>query len=418
MEKKMNKLMLAILIIPVILSCETTDSILNKKSISSNDLYIPSELPNVPDNSGNIPAESDDVIYVSNVEELEATVNLTKKGNCTVIIKDGVYILDSSLFLTGNNLTYRSESGMRENVIISGGMSKKGSGGINSIFQISGNNFTLRDMSLGRSKNHGVQILGEYDNAADHCYISNVCFFDIKEQMIKGSWNSSKPGNHADFGIVEYCLFEYTAGQAYQYSCGGIDVHRGQNWRVKGNIFKNIKSPEGRLSEGAVHFWNHSDGTIVKNNKIYNCDRGIIFGMDGSPHYNGIIMNNMIHVTVDAGIYICESVNTKVYNNTVYNESGYPNSIEYRFYCDGTVIANNFTNRAIYARDGADACLQSNLITPDLTYFKNHQSGDLHITGLAEKAINKGISLPEVIEDVDLQSRVNSLYDIGADEVL
>lgn len=52
-------------------------------------------------------------IVVSSVDELIATVSSTKAGDTEVVIKDGVYVLPSSLYLTGDHLCYRSESGRR-----------------------------------------------------------------------------------------------------------------------------------------------------------------------------------------------------------------------------------------------------------------------------------------------------------------
>ena len=303
--------------------------------------------------------EQDDVIVVSNVNELMATEQSTKRGNVTVLIKDGTYQMPRGLWLTGSNITYKSFSGNRDNVVL------KGSFKISHVFWITNDNVTIQDLTLGEVNNHGIQIHSELD--ADNANIKNVRFYDIKEQMLKGSGASTQV--YSDNCIVEDCLFEFTSGKAFQYYSGGIDVHKGKNWVVRNNEFRNIQTLSGSLTEGAIHFWNSSEGTIIEGNKIFNCDRGIMLGLDNSPHYGGLVINNFIHVSRDVGIYLCQAQRAKVYNNTVFNDSNYPNSIEYRFTTTGTEIINNLTNKAIASRNGGTALVENNIINSQQAWF-------------------------------------------------
>ena len=291
-------------------------------------------------------------ITVKNVEELIATEAATKAGNVTVLIEDGTYEMPKGLWLIGKQLTYKSKSGNRDKVIL------KGNFKASHIFWVTNDNVTIQDISIGEVNNHAIQIHSEKD--ADFLTVKNVRFFDVKEQMLKGS--ASKEAIFSDYCVVENCLFEFTQGQAYQYYTGGIDVHKGKNWTVRNNVFKNIQFPKGKLTEGAIHFWNESSGTWIQNNKIYNCDRGIMLGLDNSKHYDGVIEDNEIQVTRDVGIYLCNATNTLVKNNKVVNTSKYPNAIEYRFKTDGTVIEKNITNAKITSRNGAKAVVRNNKI--------------------------------------------------------
>ncbi len=358
--------------------------------------------------------EGKDTIWVSNVDELKATVNSTKEGNKVVLIKDGTYVLDTRLWLTGKNLIYRGASEDRSKVVIKGkGM---GSTDVGYIFSVAGDNFAVKDMTIGEVYFHGIQVHGELD--ADSVYIQNVRFYDIRQQMIKGSFDKNHPGNYSENCVVEGCLFEYTAGHSFYYYCGGVDVHHGVNWRISDCTFKNIYSPEeGNLSEGAIHFWSDSEGTISENNTIINCDRGIMYGLDNSPHHGGIIRNNMIHVTVDVGIYLCYAQGAKVYNNTVYTESNYSNSIEYRF--EQTIncqIVNNLTNKTIANRNSANAYVENNVTNAQSDWFVNASAADLHLNKNIESVVDKAVDLEEVNVDYDGESRPEGASDIGADE--
>ena len=361
--------------------------------------------PTVPEDP--IAPVNPDIILVTNVNELMATEISTKEGNKTVLIADGEYIIPHGLYLTGNNITYKSQSGNRDSVVI------KGNFKTSHIFQIINDNVTIENLSIGEVNNHGIQVHSETD--ADNTIIKNVRFFDIKEQMLKGS--GAKTEIYSNNCLVENCLFEFTNGIAYQYYTGGIDVHKGDSWIVRNNTFKNIISPTSSLSEGAIHFWSDSKNTLIENNIIINCDRGIMLGLDNSYHYNGVIKNNTIHVVKDTGIYLANATNTKVYNNTIFVDSNYPNAIEYRFEgTNNTSIINNLTNKSITSRDNGTATLLNNITNATDNWFKDPYNGDLHLKSIIYCVINKGIDLDEVTNDIDFETREIGSIDIGADE--
>lgn len=366
------------------------------KNITANFKKIDSENPDDPK-----------VIYVTNVQELMATETSTKAGNVTVVIADGDYVLTRGLYLTGSHITYQSESGNRDGVVLRGNFK------ISHIFQVTNDYVTFENLSIGEVNNHGIQIHSEND--ADFARISNVRFFNIKEQMIKGS--GAKTEVYSNDCIVEDCLFEFTGGVAYQYYTGGIDVHKGDSWIVRNNTFKNIISPTGNLTEGAIHFWSSSKDTLVENNVIINCDRGIMFGLDNVFHYGGVIRNNTIHTVKDVGIYLANAVDAKVYNNTVFIDSTYANAIEYRF--SGTQnaqIINNLTNKAITKRDNATATISNNITNASEQWFVHAHSGDLHLESTVFSVVDQALDLEEITKDIDSEDRSTGKSDIGADE--
>jgi len=354
-----------------------------------------------------------DTVVVGNVDELVAAIERANaEGNLEILLEDGTYTLDDMLWVEGVNITVRGRSGNRDAVVIEGGGM---SGPVSHVFNVTGDYFSAENMTVGRVANHGIQIHGDAD--CDYPRVVNVRFVDTGEQMLKVSYD---PGNTAasDGGLVENCLFEYTAGVGPQYYIGGVDAHRAYDWIVRGNTFRSIKSPEVDLAEHAVHFWSDSRGTIVEKNVITDCDRGIGFGLGESGHSGGTIRNNFVHTTRDVGIGLENASGARVYNNTLYTE-GYPNSVEYRFGgTSGVSIINNLANGAIASRDGGSGTLGANVTDAEADWFVDPTAGNLHLTSSVPSVVDRGQTLADVADDIDGQTRPQGpAYDIGADEL-
>ncbi len=235
--------------------------------------------------------------------------------------------------------------------------------------------------------------------------------------MIKVS-GSKTVDSFSDGGLVENCTFKYTAGIAPQWYVGGVDAHKAKDWVIRNNTFEDITSPENRLTEGAVHFWSDSANTLVEGNTVIDCDRGIMFGLDNSNHYKGIIRNNFIHVNRDVGVYLCNALGTQVYNNTIYADSDYPNAIEYRFEATNVAITNNITNKPIISRNGGNATLSSNVDYATPSWFIDPTNGDMHLKEAIYVVIDQGVDVDGLVVDWDGDLREAGKVDIGADEAL
>jgi len=361
-----------------------------------------------------LPDPAGSTVTVNTVTELMAAVDQANAGgHLTILLEDGDYLLNDMLWISGDHVTFRSVSGNRDAVTIRGrGMD----GWVSHIFNVPGSYFTVADMTIGWVTNHAVQIHG--NTGADYLHVHNVRFVDTFEQMLKGSYDPDA-GLGSDYGIVEWCLFEYSAGIGPQWYIGGVDVHLGHGWIIRNNIFKHIRSPEADLAEHAIHFWSDSSDTLVEKNMITDCDRGIGFGLGDNGHIGGIIRNNMVHTTRDVGIGLENSSNSKVYNNTVYTEN-YFNSIEYRFPGSiGISIVNNLTNSAIVSRDGGSATLEDNIDNAQGSWFSDAINGDLHLAGEEPTVVDQGQTLADVTEDMDCLDRsLGTAPEIGADELV
>lgn len=308
------------------------------------------------------------IVQVNNAVQFQAAVAAANAdgGNVIIELADGTYTLSATQYITAPDLTIRSASGNRESVIIQGDVMSTAAV-VKNVFRVGSVNFTLRDVTVQRCDYHCVQIAG--DSGAQAPKLINCIFRDSYEMLVKVSTASA---GYVDNGLVENCLFEYTAGIGPQYYIGGIDAHKSRNWIVRGNTFKNISSPEpGLNAEHAVHFWRDGYNITVENNVIIDCDRGIGMGLGtgaanrvtGARIINNTIYhsNNPIYINADVGIGVEDSPNIDILYNTIYFENSYPRAIEYRF--PGTTGGNikfNTTNKSITSRDGGTAILANN----------------------------------------------------------
>jgi hypothetical protein len=344
--------------------------------------------------------------------------------NTTILLENGTYTINAMLHVTGQNITIGSKSGIRENVIIEGDeMSSNASA--THIFLVQGDNFEVRDVTLQKCRYHIIQIQGEAD--ADNPTIRNCILRDSYEQIVKVSVDQNNLNTSSDNGLVENCLFEYTAGVGPQYYIGGVDALGVHEWVIRNNTFRDIISPSGSVAQYAIHFWNSSENNLVENNLIINCDRGIGFGLTpDTGNRGGIIRNNMIYHAAnkgefaDTGIALGNSAESEVYNNTIIMEHDFPWAIEYRF--SGTkdiLIANNLTNQPIQVRDGASGTVTDNVTNADVSWFKEASLGDLHLDYAVSSVVDRGRTVSGLVSDFDGQSRPQGDgIDVGADELI
>ncbi len=212
-------------------------------------------------------------VVVGTATELAAAVQQANDGgDKTIILRDGVYTLDSLLWVSTTGVSVSSLSGNRDAVIVQGrGMS----GSVTQIFGVAGSGFSIRDMTLRSVTQHAIQLQVNVDSDL----LQNLHILDTGEQMVKIPYDASNMSLTCDSGIMERCLLEYSAGIGPQWYIGGIDAHNARNWIVRGNTFRGIRSPSDAVAEHAIHFWSSSQGTLVEQNTFINCDRGIGFGL-------------------------------------------------------------------------------------------------------------------------------------------
>jgi hypothetical protein len=270
---------------------------------------------------------------------------------------------------------------------------------------------------------------------------------DGGEQFVKVNPNGERT-LFVDDGRVECSYFKLTeAGRPHIESLGGtscytggIDVHGARGWVIRQNRFEDIYCPGGPVAEHAIHVWTGSRDTLIEDNTVINCARGIGLGLVESGasrvypdnpypgagyigHFGGLVRNNVVFGDVpafDTGIELDQARGAKVLHNTVFagpHATAHFSSIDYRFANTMVELRNNLVQYRITGRDGGQATLANNKEGAPAAYFKDPASGDLHLTTAATDAIDKGVALPEAGLDIDGDPHTaGPAPDLGADE--
>jgi PKD repeat protein len=417
-------------------------SVLGVEGLEKRELL--SVFPNTLNPPG-LPAPTGNVVNVSNVSQLQAAIANMQSGE-TVLIASGTYNLAGTLYVPQNlsNIAIRGATGKAGDVIIKGdavidatapysGSAIWGAGsGISGSMPFGiwlGNvsNVTIADLTLQNFVDDAIILNAGVQSPLIH----DVTMLDTGEQLLKSNPNPS--GGGVNNGIVEYCTIGYSVAAPNNYT-NGIDVHTGQNWIIRDDLFKNIFTTNtattlgpGALAGPAVLIWNGSKNATVAGNTFINCQREIALGLSDptqitDDNYGGIIENNFIYRSGvqhgDVAIGVWNSPNTEVAYNTVILNGDYPNAIEYRFSTTtGVKILYNITDAAITQRDGASATVTGNVNNPKSSWFVNESIGDLHLTSAATAAIGHGVYLSEAATDYDGQTRPSTgPTDVGADQ--
>ncbi len=368
------------------------------------------------------PGTSETVVTVSTMTELQSALSAAS-GPTTIYLNNGTYTVNTSTFVnvSKNNITIRSTSGNRDDVIIQGG----GMAGIGTVhgFYIDADNVTIADVTVKNVQKHGFFV----NPGSDDCLFHNVRGVDCGEQIFKASGGATSAAKNN--GIIECSLFEYTTtlddGDDGWYT-NGIDLLYCHNWIIRDNTIRNIKhnpSLTTNLAGPAILIWKESTNTIIERNKIIDCDFGISFGNAGEggvSHTGGIIRNNFIkgYSSSDFGIGLVYAPNAKVINNTVYSPGGWGYSIEARFsQTSNCIIMNNFCDEAIWDdRNGATCTLTSNSTTASSSDFVDISTGDLHLISGSTSAANAGTISTDRTMDIDCNNITDNQPDVGADE--
>ncbi len=362
-------------------------------------------------------------------------------AGATIVLEDGTYEIDQILAFRKDGVTMRSASDDAAAVIIDANYE------VTEPVFITASDVTVAHITITRAIDHPVHVTPAGDGAPDvtGTLLYGLRIIDGGEQFVKVNPNGARDA-WVDDGRIECSYFEMTdqgrpnvernPGGCYT---GGVDVHSGRGWVVRNNEFHDIYCAGEGLAEHAVHFWSASRDTLVENNLIVNCARGVGFGLvengntrpwadDPYPdagyvgHYDGLIRNNVIYADnpwFDTGIELAQARGAGVYHNTVFSTdeaTGFFSSIDYRFSSTDVEIRNNLVRR-ITQRNEAQGEVDHNLENIDAALFVDPANLDFHLRDTAAAAIDSGVVVDEAGIDIDGETRdKGDGPDLGADE--
>lgn len=385
------------------------------------DAQVPSWFAKAPP----LPPPNGEVIRVATADELLAAVDRVAMGG-TILLANGHYKVPRVIVLDGKkNITICSASGDPTKVILSGQGWDSGNNRDDIIHVARCEGVTIADLTFTDCRSYGVKV--EAENAPKDVHIYNCRFRDIGVRAIKGSAGQD-PNVRAVKGSVRYCQFENTKLPPTNWLYGGdyiaaIDMMALEDWTFSDNAFRNIKGRNGG-GRAAIFIWVRSRQVVVERNLIVDCDRGVSFGNPGQstantkgelPPYvaDGIIRNNFIAGGADCGIELWYADRIKVFHNTIWRPAqNWARGIRVGKGTAHTDIVNNLVHGEIRL-EGGEAQLRNNLAGRLEGYFVDAASGNLALTSTATKAIDQGVSLPEVPDDIRRHARTGQ-PDLGA----
>ena len=376
-----------------------------------------------PDTAPPLPAPTGTVVTVATEPQLRAAIGAVTSGT-TIVIAPGTYALTGPLYVNGafSDVVIRGATNNRNDVVLVGkGMAAANDGGVpfgiwtgGGVTRVTIANLTIRDVYY-----HPLI----FNGGTQQPRVYNVRLLDAGQQFLKA--NPDGTGGGVNGGIVEYSVFEYTTG-APSYYTNGVDVHTGDSWVIRHNLFRRIRTAQG-LAGPAILMWNNSRNTVVEANTFIDNHRDISLGLiERTPndHTGGVVRNNFIARSPGAGgdvaIGVMDSPNTRVVHNTVWMGGAYQNAVEYRFPDTmGVVVANNLTDARVLARDGGVATVAGNVTNAAASFFVAPAQADLHLTAAAGAAIDQAAVLADAPLDWDGQPRPwGARADVGADEIV
>jgi hypothetical protein len=387
-------------------------------------------------NAPPLPISGTRIINVSTEPQLQNAMANLQSGD-TILLAEGVYNLTSTLYVNGrHNVTIRGAAGSTNVVLVGKGMDNTNYGAVPFGVWSNGTNTTIAHLTIRDTWDNEII----FNSGAQSPLVYCVGLINAGSQFIKSNPTDVNNGIGVNNGIVEYCWFEYTDSPPNDHGSGigyfnGISAHAARNWVVRGNLFKNLHNRDSAayLWNPAVLFWRHSVNTITEQNVFINVDRAVAYGLDNTTpyfdHAGGVIRNNFVvllpglmsasrKASSDGSLIAWNSPGTQIDHNSVLLNSNEFYAAEFRFSTTTNCAArNNLSDAAIHLRDNAQATTRSNLVTAIPRMFVNAAAADLHLLASATNAIDKGVTLSSVTNDIDGDLRPRGASsDIGADE--
>ncbi|MEK0312723.1 fibronectin type III domain-containing protein [Cohnella sp. 56] len=366
-----------------------------------------------------------DSVTVTSLSQLQQAIDQAPAQGRVITLAAGTYNQTATININGkNNITIQGATSNYDDTVVAGQGIDASSMDIN--FKVNDSDYvTFKNMTIRDSYYHAIQV----NSGSDYFRADHLKTWDNGEGGFKSTSGGSLDLPYTDYGTIENCLIGYTAG-GKRGSVEGVDLIASKGWIIRGNTFQNAKKAGGVAY--AFFAKGNSMDTIVENNVFKNSSIAMSFGGGGTAaqyfrngdtsleHRGGIMRNNVVYVTEDAGVYMNKASGFKVYNNTILGVPSGVGAVESRFAGSSGDVRNNLMDKAVKLRDGGTATSSNNITNGTASMLVNAAAGDYHLNAAtASAAIDTGYALPvDVPFDMDGQPRPSgSAYDIGADEL-
>ncbi len=274
-----------------------------------------------------LPEPAGQVIRAETVDELYEAAETVQPGG-TILVADGHYMLPRFFAIETDQVTLRSQSGDRHQVILDGADSRHGE-----LIGITGaSGVTIADLTIQNVKWNGIKI--NSDRGADKVTIHNCVIHNVWQRGIKAP---AMPEAQGDGGPrdcrIQFCLFyndrpkrftddETDTTETYNGNyIGGIDVKNTIDWTISDNVFIGI---QGRTREGrgAIYISENGRGCTIERNVFLDCDIAIALGnptLGYSPlqAIDCVARNNLVADCPETGILACYTKDCRILDNTI-----------------------------------------------------------------------------------------------------
>ncbi|KPK86444.1 MAG: hypothetical protein AMJ81_01340 [Phycisphaerae bacterium SM23_33] len=390
--------------------------------------------------------EGGTIHYCDTFQEIFEATYTAEPGD-EIVIAPGEYHVVTPLHVTASNLTFRGETGNRDDVVLHGNGMNTDSGVTYGI-RVAADGVRLHDLTIRDFWGNGI-LIGDTSSYANDLIISNVKTLDCGRRHVMGYADS-----RVSYGVLIENLWmeqtqEYIQGPGGHpvNNVGGIEATNIHEWTIRDCVAKNIRDAEG-TGQAAFLLWNGVSDLLLERNVVVRCGHGIAIGNypppDSHSHtlpwhaVEGIVRNNIIlrrgESADDRAMELDYTMDFEVFNNTVYSEDA-SHLWTLRILDDWTrpgqttnlVLVNNIIRGGILDQSTGDwspwvvADYWGNIVdfvTPVLPeWFLDPAGGELHLTRLATALIDQAQPLWEVPDDIDGGPRpAGAGYDYGADE--
>src|SRR5262249_28976281 len=155
-----------------------------------------------------------------------------------------------------SNVTIRGETDNFDDVkLVGNGMDNANYGAVPmGISVYNAQNVTIADLSIGEVYYHPIELKG--DQGASNVDVYHVHLYNAGEHVLKADPAAS--GFGVTNSTVEYSVLEYLSGPPTTDHGGGVgytngvDVHDGDGWVIRNNLFQNFHTPDG----DTANLWN------------------------------------------------------------------------------------------------------------------------------------------------------------------